>query len=155
MIDYSSELRREKRLAYELCIAIIVGEQNQLKSWDSPEYKVLQRVLQRVNEEIKDLDEDRMESVPVVKDEKDEKEEDPKNNIVPTTLNDFRVGDTVLADSNPYNLRAFKLPGYLSGNSLKVIGFTKNKVICDWDGGKPFYIYPELLRKVEGDFEKR
>lgn len=146
MIDYSSELKREKRLAYELCTAIIVGEQNQLKVWDSPEYEALQRVLHRIQEEIKNLDEDRMKSVPDVKDEKEEKTE---NKTVPITLDDFRVGDKVLADSNPYNLRAFNLPGYLAGNSLEVVGFTKNKVICDWDGGKPFYIYPELLRKIK------
>ncbi len=61
-------------------------------------------------------------------------------------LSDFKVGDRVIADSNPHNLRMWKLPGYLTGNILTVIGFTKEKVICDWDGGKPFRIPPGLLR---------
>lgn len=71
--------------------------------------------------------------------------------VVPK-LSDFKVGDCVIADSNPHNLRMWKLPGYLAGNALTVIGFTKEKVICDWDGGKPFRILPELLRicKREG-----
>lgn len=65
-------------------------------------------------------------------------------------LSDFEIGDIVKADSNPYNLRTDKLPGYLAGQPLKVIGFTKSKVKCDWDGGKAFHISPELLRKAEG-----
>ena len=64
----------------------------------------------------------------------------------PQKLSDFKVGDRVVADGNPHNLRIFKLPGYLAGNQLTVIGFTKEKVICDWDGGKPFRIPPDLLR---------
>lgn len=60
-------------------------------------------------------------------------------------LTDYKIGDRVIADSNPNNLRTWNLPGYLAGNTLKVIGFTKEKVICDWDGGKPFRIPPELL----------
>lgn len=64
-------------------------------------------------------------------------------------LSDFEIGDIVQADSNPYNLKAFRLPGYLSGQCLKVIGRTKTKVKCDWDGGNPFHIPPELLRKKE------
>lgn len=64
----------------------------------------------------------------------------------PQKLSDFKVGDRVIADDNPHNLRAFKLPGYLAGNPLTVVGFTKEKVICDWDGGKPFTIPPELLK---------
>ena len=65
------------------------------------------------------------------------------------TLEDFKIGDTVIADANQYTLRMYKLPGYLSGNGLKVIGFTKKNVICDWDGGKPFHIPPCLLRIKE------
>ena len=61
-------------------------------------------------------------------------------------LEDFKKGGTVIADGNQYNLRTFRLPGYLAGQQLKVIGITKEKVICDWDGGKPFHIPPELLR---------
>lgn len=72
--------------------------------------------------------------------------------VVPK-LSDFKVGDCVIADSNPHNLRMWKLPGYLAGNALKVIGFTKEKVICDWDGGKPFRILPELLRVIENKHE--
>lgn len=85
--------------------------------------------------------------------EREEKHESEKKSA--SMLNDFKVGDKVLADSNPYNLRAFNLPGYLSGNPLKVIGFTKDKVICDWDGGKPFYIYPNLLRRCDNNDNKR
>lgn len=56
-----------------------------------------------------------------------------------------KSGDKVIADGNPYNLRVFKLPGYISGQMLTVIGFTKDRVKCDWDGGKPFSIPPSLL----------
>lgn len=72
---------------------------------------------------------------------------DPKPHI--PQLSDFEIGGIVQADSNPYNLRACRLPGYLAGQYLKVIGHTKTKVKCDWDGGTPFHIPPELLRKKE------
>ena len=72
--------------------------------------------------------------------------ENKQNSPDPPKLTDFEVGDCVIADNNPHNLRTWKLPAYLAGNKLKVIGFTKEKVVCDWDGGKPFKIPPELLR---------
>lgn len=62
-------------------------------------------------------------------------------------LTDYKIGDIVQADSNPYNLRTARLPGYLSSQLLKVVGFTKTKVKCDWDGGTPFHIPPTLLKK--------
>lgn len=78
-------------------------------------------------------------------------EENHSTNIETLNLVDFKekykVGDIVIADNNPNNLRTYNLPGYLAGNALKVIGYTKTKVICDWDGGKPFKISPALLRK--------
>ena len=58
----------------------------------------------------------------------------------------------MIADSNPYNLRMYRIPGYLAGCPLTVIGFTKEKVVCNWDGGDPFRIPPGLLRK--GKHEK-
>lgn len=66
-------------------------------------------------------------------------------------ISDFTEGDKVVADSNPYNLRVYHLPGYIAGQTLTVIGFTKERVKCDWDGGKPFNIPPSLLeRKSRG-----
>lgn len=59
MVNHSAldrELMRAKLSAFDLCVAIIIGEQNQLPAWDSPEYEVLQRVLQRVQKEIKELE---------------------------------------------------------------------------------------------------
>lgn len=64
-------------------------------------------------------------------------------------LTDFKIGDCVIAHYNEHTLRMWRLPGYLAGCALKVIGFTKEKVVCDWDGGKPFRIPPELLRKCK------
>ena len=66
-------------------------------------------------------------------------------------LEDFKIGDKVIADGNQYSLKVDNLPGYLAGNMLTVIGFTRKKVKCDWDGGKPFHISPELLRIVKED----
>ena len=77
--------------------------------------------------------------------------EDANRNYIPKTLDDFAVGDKVMVNtSNPHDLKLYKLPGYLIDGTLTVIGFTKTKVKCDWDGGKPFSIDPDLLRKVEG-----
>lgn len=73
-------------------------------------------------------------------------EESQKIKQEPPKLPDYKIGDCVIADDNPHNLRTWRLPGYLAGNPLRVIGFTKEKVVCDWDGGKPFKIPPELLR---------
>lgn len=63
-------------------------------------------------------------------------------------VSDFAIGDIVRADPNQYSLNSSRLPGYLAGGYLTVVGFTKSKVKCDWDGGKPFHIPPSLLRKV-------
>ena len=74
--------------------------------------------------------------------------EEERRSHVPNTLEDFSIGDVVtVSTSNPHNLRAHGLPGYLTDGTLKVIGFTREKVKCDWDGGKPFNIPPELLKK--------
>lgn len=66
------------------------------------------------------------------------------------TIKDFSVGDVVKPNEiNPNNMRAYGLPAYLIGGTLTVVGFTKNKVKCDWDGGKPFHIPPSLLDVVD------
>ena len=75
--------------------------------------------------------------------------EEANRNYIPKTLDDFAVGDKVMVNtSNPHDLRVCGLPGYLIGGTLTVIGFTKIKVKCDWDGGKPFMLSPDLLRKM-------
>lgn len=63
----------------------------------------------------------------------------PKNN----TLKDFEVGDLV----SVHNTLGTNIPCYLEGFPLKVIGLGRKNVKCDWDGGKPFFIPPEMLRK--------
>lgn len=56
MIGNSVEefIKRTKREAYELVVAIIIGEQSEV-GWNSPEYEALQRVLERVREEEREL----------------------------------------------------------------------------------------------------
>jgi len=67
--------------------------------------------------------------------------------IAPT---DFKLNEIVmLNDSNPNNIRVYRLPAFLIGGALKVVGYTKQKVKCDWDGGKPYHIPPELLKRVD------
>ena len=61
-------------------------------------------------------------------------------------LNDFSVGDVVKVLCTTLGTR---LPRYIEGAPLTVIGFTKTKVKCDYDGGKPFHIPPAILRKIE------
>lgn len=76
--------------------------------------------------------------------------EEQKKNRISKTLADFSIGDVVrVTTSNPHNMRAAGLPAYLISGTMKVIGFTKKKVKCDWDGGKPFHIGPDMLKKVE------
>lgn len=76
--------------------------------------------------------------------------EEANRNYIPKTLSDFSIGDVVRVNTtNPNNMRVHGLPAYLINGTLIVVGFTKKKVKCDWDGGKPFHIDPDLLRKVE------
>lgn len=60
---------------------------------------------------------------------------------------DVREGDTVMLKADPKSIfGCSNLPRYLYSGTLKVVGVHKNgKIICDWDGGKPFLIPPEAL----------
>lgn len=62
----------------------------------------------------------------------------------------LKVGDKVELKANPKSMVGCKnLPQYLENGVLTVLGFAKSgKVICDWDGGKPFRIPREALRVV-------
>lgn len=65
------------------------------------------------------------------------------------TTADFAIGEIVTPNtSNPHNMRVYGLPAFLIGGTLTVVGYTKKKVKCDWDGGKPYHIPPELLKKA-------
>ncbi len=76
--------------------------------------------------------------------------EEANAKYIAKTLEDFQIGDKVaVTTTNPYNLRAAGLPAYLIGGTMTVVGFTKKKVKCDWDGGTPFFIYPDMLAKIE------
>lgn len=63
------------------------------------------------------------------------------------TLKDFSVGDTVII-SGSYSTIGTRLPRYIEGSPMKVIGFTKINVKCDYDGGPPFMVPPSLLKKI-------
>lgn len=64
-------------------------------------------------------------------------------------MEDIKIGDRVTLRRSPVSL-GVKVPGYLEGGVLTVIGKTKaGNIKCDWDGGKPFYIPPYCLRFVD------
>ena len=66
-------------------------------------------------------------------------------------LENIQAGDEVRLKASPKTMYATRnLPLYLEKGTFKVLGIHKNgKVICDWDGGKPFLIPGDALDLVK------
>lgn len=62
-----------------------------------------------------------------------------------TKLEDLKIGDRVRACCTV----GTRIPTYLKDSPMTVIGFTRfGNVKCDYDGGKPFSIPPDMLLKI-------
>lgn len=60
----------------------------------------------------------------------------------------FNRGDKVILTIDPISTMT-RLPRYLKSGTLTVIGETKSgNIICDWDGGNPFYIPESMLKRL-------
>ena len=65
-------------------------------------------------------------------------------------LSELKVGDRVELYLPVTMILGARLPRYIEGSALTVIGFNRNgKAICDYDGGKPFHIPVSALRVIE------
>ena len=68
----------------------------------------------------------------------------------------IKKGDIVRLKSNPRSIMGCRgIPQYLADGNLTVLG-VDSKVICDWDGGKPFRIPAHALKVVnpKADYSK-
>lgn len=60
----------------------------------------------------------------------------------------LRPGDKVQLKGTTISL-GLRLPRYLDNGCFTVLGVSRNgKIICDWDGGKPFHIPALCLNKL-------
>lgn len=63
-------------------------------------------------------------------------------------LQELKQGDKVRLIGSTISL-GLHLPRYLDNGTFKVLGVTRTgRLICDWDGGKPFNIPPSCLEKL-------
>lgn len=66
-------------------------------------------------------------------------------------ISNIQSGDRVQLKGNPKSIvGCSNLPLYLANGVFTILGVTKSgKVICDWDGGKPFHIPAYALNFLE------